>query len=46
MSDKKDTAASLCHSEELSVKYSPCQAIPEFIQLSEQESESAPLLAL
>lgn len=37
--DKEQTAASLGHSEELSVKHSPRTAIPEFIQALEQASE-------
>lgn len=43
-SDKKHTSASLGHSEVLSVKHSPANAIPEFCQLSEQALESASLL--
>ena len=45
MSDKKQTAAPLGHSEELRVQYSPCETIPEFIHLSEQLSESVHILA-
>ena len=45
MSDKKQTAASLGHSEELRVQHSPCETIPEFIHFAEQLSESAPVLA-
>lgn len=41
-SDKKDTTASLGHSEELRVKNSPCQTVPELIQLSEKASEVSP----
>ena len=36
VSDKKETAASLGHSEELRVQYSPRQTITEPIQLPEQ----------
>ena len=44
-SDKKDTAASLGHSEELSVQNSPRQPIPEFIHLPEEGSKgSSPVL--
>ena len=41
MSDKKDTAASLGHSEELSVKHSPCKTIPEFIHLPEEGTKGS-----
>lgn len=45
MSDKKQTAASLGHSEELRVQNSPCETIPEFIHFPEQLSESPPIFA-
>ena len=32
MSDKEDSTAALGHSEELSVKHSPCEMIPDTIQ--------------
>lgn len=44
-SDKKDTAASLGHSEELRVENSPRQAVPDFIHFPQQLSESRPALA-
>ena len=43
IADKEQTAASLGHSVELSVKYSPRHAIPEFIQALEQASEILPV---
>jgi hypothetical protein len=39
MSDNEHTAASLGHSEPLSVKHPPDQAIPEFPQPAEDGSE-------
>ena len=45
MSDKKDTAASLGHSEELRIEYPPRQAVPEFVHLGQELSESLPAFA-
>ena len=45
MSDKKHTAASLGHSEELRVEYTPCQTVPEVIHFGEELSKSLPFFA-
>ena len=45
MSDKKDTAASLGHSEELRIKYPPRQTVPELVHFGQELSESLPILA-
>lgn len=45
MSDKKETAASLGHSEELRIEYAPRQAVPELVHFGQQLSESLPILA-
>ena len=42
MSDKKDTAASLGYSEELSVKHSPCERIPAVFQEPEEGTKGCP----
>lgn len=42
MSDNIHTSASLCHSEELRVKYAPRHTIPEVIHLGQELSESLP----
>ena len=44
-SDKKDTAASLGHSEELRIEYPPRQTVPELVHLGQELSESLPTLA-
>ena len=45
MSDKKETAASLGHSEELRIEYAPCQTVPELVHFGQELSESLPILA-
>ena len=45
MSDKKDTAASLGHSEELRIKYPPRQTVPELVHFGQELSESLPTFA-
>lgn len=45
MSDKKDTAASLGHSEKLRIEYAPRQAVPELVHFGQELSESLPILA-
>lgn len=42
MSDKKHTAASLGHSEELSIKHSPCERIPAVLQQPEEGAKGSP----
>lgn len=44
-SDKKETAPSLGHSEELRIKYPPRHAVPEFVHFGQQLSESLPAFA-
>ena len=44
-SDKKETAASLGHSEELRIEYAPCQTVPELVHFGQELSESLPILA-
>ena len=44
MSDKKETAASLGHSEELRIEYAPCQTVPELVHFGQEPSESLPIL--
>lgn len=45
MSDKKETAASLGHSEELRIEYAPRQTVPELVHFGQELSESLPILA-
>lgn len=45
MSDKKEAAASLGHSEELRIEYAPRQAVPELVHFGQELSESLPILA-
>lgn len=45
MSDKKDTTASLGHSEELRIKYAPRQTVPELVHFGQELSESLPTFA-
>ena len=44
-SDKKETAASLGHSEELRIEYAPCQTVPELVHFGQELSESLPTFA-
>lgn len=44
-SDKKETAASLGHSEELRIEYAPRQTVPELVHFRQELSESLPILA-
>lgn len=44
MSDKKETAASLGHSEELRIEYAPRQTVPELVHFGQELSESLPIL--
>ena len=45
MSDKKETAASLGHSEELRIEYAPRQTVPELVHFGQELSESLPAFA-
>lgn len=45
MSDKKEAAAPLGHSEELRIEYAPRQTVPELVHFGQELSESLPTFA-